>query len=57
MPFGVSNTPAIFQSFMDALFWILVATGHVFVYVDDILIAADTLEELWHYSARVFSVL
>src|SRR6202045_3410668 len=57
MPFGVSNSLAIFQSFMDAIFWILITTGHVFVYVDDILITADTLEELWNYSARVFSVL
>src|ERR1700731_1826676 len=57
MPFGVSNAPAIFQSLMDALFRILVTTGHVFVYVDDILIAADTLEELREYSSQVFSVL
>ena len=57
MPFRVSNTPAIFQSLMDVLFWILIATGHVFVYVNNILITADTLEELWDYSSRVFSVL
>src|SRR3984893_17641794 len=57
MPFGVSNAPAIFQSLMDALFQILVATGHVFVYVNDILITADTLEELQDYSSRVFSIL
>src|ERR1700730_14935299 len=57
MPFGVSDAPAIFQSLMDALFRILVATGHVFVYVDNILIAADTLKELWDYSSWVFSVL
>src|SRR6202043_3259680 len=50
MPFGVSNAPAIFQLLMDALFCILVTTGHVFVYVDDILIAADSLEELQEYS-------
>ena len=54
MPFRVSNAPAIFQSFMDQ---ILIVMGHVFVYVDDILIAADTLEELWNYSAQVFSIL
>jgi len=57
MPFGVSNAPAIFQSLMDALFWTLITTGHVFVYVDDILIAVDTLKELQDYSSRVFSVL
>src|ERR1700730_4803957 len=57
MPFGVSNAPAIFQSFMDAIFQMLIATGHVFVYVDDILITVDTLEELQEYSAQVFTVL
>src|ERR1700731_3107019 len=57
MPFRVSNAPAIFQSYMDAIFRILIATGHVFIYVDDILIAVDTLEELQEYSAQVFTVL
>src|ERR1700731_4732290 len=57
MPFGVSNALAVFQSFMDAIFWILIAMGHVFIYVDDILITADTLEELRNYSAQVFSIL
>src|ERR1700731_4039023 len=57
MPFRVSNALAIFQSFMDTIFWILITMGHVFIYVDDILIAADTLEELQNYSAQVFSVL
>src|SRR3984893_10760623 len=57
MPFRVSNAPAIFQSFMDTTFQQLIATGHVFCYLDNILIAADTLEELWEYSAWVFTVL
>src|ERR1700731_3428199 len=57
MPFGVSNAPAIFRPFMDAIFRILITTEHVFIYLDDILITPDTLEELRNYSARVFSVL
>ena len=35
----------------------LITTGHVFVYMDNILIAADTLKELQQYSAWVFTVL
>ena len=57
MPFGVLNAPATFQSFMDAIFHALIATGHVFCYVDDILITSDTLKELWEYSTQVFTVL
>ena len=57
MPFVVSNAPAIFQSYMDAIFWTLIATGHVFCYVDDILIAMDTPKELRDYSTQVFIVL
>ncbi len=51
MTFGLCNTPAMFQMFMNNVFEDLVAGGHVVVYLDDILIfAEDTqlLEELMH---------
>src|ERR1700731_4361201 len=57
MPFRVSNAPAIFQSYMDAIFQMLITTEHVFIYIDNILITSDTLKELWEYSAQVFTVL
>ena len=42
MPFGLTNTPAMFQRLMDKLFngW-----NFVFIYLDDILIASRNFEE------------
>jgi hypothetical protein len=51
MNFGLCNTPATFQTFMDEQFKDLIATGHVVIYLDDILIFATTilvLEQLTH---------
>ena len=41
MNFGLCNAPATFQTFMDEQFKDISATGHVVVYLDDILIFAD----------------
>ena len=49
--FGLCNALATFQTFMDEQFKDLIATGHVVVYLDDILIFADNeakLEWLTH---------
>ena len=46
MNFGLCNAPATFQTFMDEQFKDLIATGHVVVYLDDILIFADNEAEL-----------
>jgi hypothetical protein len=51
MNFGLCNAPATFQMFMDEQFKDLIATGHVVIYLDDILIFASTLlvlEQLTH---------
>jgi hypothetical protein len=51
MNFGLCNAPANFQTFMDEQFKDLIATGHVVVYLDNILIFASTLlilEQLTH---------
>ena len=42
MFFGLTNSPATFQTIMDALFDDLVATGNVIIYMDDILIVTDS---------------
>lgn len=44
MPFGLANAPAVFQRFMNHLFHDLLDRG-VLVYLDDILIYADSKEE------------
>src|SRR5712692_9129821 len=45
MFFGLTNSPATFQSMMNELFKDLIDTGLVFIYIDDILIATKTMEQ------------
>jgi hypothetical protein len=45
MFFGLTNSPATFQSLMNSIFADLIAQGKVAVYLDDILIWSSTLEE------------
>ncbi len=45
MFFGLTNSPATFQSMMNEVFKDLIDTGRVFIYMDDILIATETIEE------------
>jgi Reverse transcriptase (RNA-dependent DNA polymerase) len=45
MFFGLTNSPATFQSMMNLIFGNLIATGKVFIYMDNILIATATLDE------------
>jgi len=46
MTFGLCNTLATFQTFMDTQFADFLATGKVVIYLDDILIIATTIVEL-----------
>ena len=45
MFFGLTNSPATFQTMMDDIFEDLISEGVVVVYLDDILIFTETLEE------------
>ena len=51
--FGLCNTPATFQTFMDTQFADIVATRHVVIYLDDILIFAETIRELTQLTHQV----
>ena len=44
MFFGLCNSPATFQAFMNTAFADLIASGHVVIYMDDILIFTTTME-------------
>ena len=46
MNFGLCNVLATFQTFMDTQFADLIATGHVVVYLNNILIFSDNAGEL-----------
>jgi len=45
MFFGLTNSPAIFQTMMNEIFIDMISEGIVVVYLDDILIFTKTLEE------------
>ena len=45
MFFGLTNSPATFQTMMDGIFEDLISEGVVVVYLDDILIFTKTLDE------------
>ena len=57
MFFGLTNSPATFQSFMNAIFAHLVAKGVVNIYLDDIIIFTKTLEELREVTLEVLAIL
>ncbi len=45
MFFGLTNSPATFQAMMNEIFRDLITEGFVVVYLDDILIFTETMEE------------
>ena len=54
MPFGLRNAAQTFQRFMDSLFKHLPL---VFCYLDDLIIASDTLEEHHKHLRQIFTIL
>jgi len=57
MFFGLCNNPATFQTMMDDIFNDLITEGVVVVYLDDILIFTETLEEHRKVTRRVMELL
>ena len=57
MFFGLTNSPATFQTMMDGIFEDLISEGVVVVYLDDILIFTKTLDEHWKVVCRVMELL
>ena len=57
MNFGLCNALATFQTFMDEQFKDLIATGHVVVYLNDILIFADNEAKLEQLTYKVLQWL
>jgi len=57
MFFGLTNSPATFQTMMNDIFQELVMEGVVVVYLDDILIYTETLEEHRTVTRRVLELL
>jgi len=57
MFFGLCNSPVTFQTMMDDIFDGLITEGVVVVYLDDILIFTETLEEHRKVTWRVMELL
>jgi len=57
MFFGLTNSPATFQTMMNDLFKELIDEGCVIIYMDDILIFTETLEEHHRIVKRVLKIL
>jgi len=57
MFFSLTNSPTTFQTMMDDIFEDLISEGVVVVYLDDILIFTETLEEHRKVTRRVLDLL
>jgi hypothetical protein len=57
MYFGMCNALVTFQQMIDILFQKVLMSGRVFVYVDDVLIAGDDLEELCYWTCEVLMIM
>lgn len=57
MFFGLCNSPSTFQTMMDEILAPLIQEGHVLVYLDDILIFTETLEQHREITKRVLEIL
>ena len=56
MPFGLMNAPATFMRLMDAILWPF-TNSFVVVYLDDILIFSQSLQEHLHHIRQVLQTL
>jgi reverse transcriptase-like protein len=57
MFFGLTNSPATFQTMMNEIFQELITEGVVVVYMDDILIFTETLEQHREVTWQVLEIL
>ena len=57
MFFGLCNSPATFQKFMDDIFRILIIEEGILIYMDDILIYSDNIKDLERKTKKVLEIL
>jgi hypothetical protein len=57
MYFSMCNALASFQRMMDILFAKVLTMGNVFVYIDNILVTKDDLEELRYWTCEVLEIM
>lgn len=57
MPFGLKNAPSVFQRFINAIFRSLIDNNKIMIYMDDIMVATDTLEGHFEILEEVFQLI
>lgn len=57
MFFGLCNSPATFQMFMNDIFRVVIIEDLILIYMDDILIFSDDLDDLRRKTRRVLQIL
>ena len=57
MYFGMCNSPTTFQLIMDILFHELIMSGKIVIYINDILIFTQTMEEHRNIVQQVLQIL
>ena len=57
MFFGLTNSPATFQAFMNHILKPLINEGHIIVYMDDILVFNDDIKKHRKIVNRVLHIL
>ena len=57
MFFGLCNSPATFQAFMDDIYGSMLRTKEVSVYMDDIFTGGETLQECQERTRRVIEIM
>ncbi|KMQ83579.1 reverse transcriptase [Lasius niger] len=57
LPFGLKIGPQVFQRFVNSVMSKLIKDGYVSVYMDDILVATETLESHIDVIKEVFAIL
>lgn len=55
-PFGLTNAPRVFQRFVNSIFHSLIREHKILLYLDDLLIATDTLCEHFQILSCVFDL-
>lgn len=57
MFFGLCNSPATFQAFMDDIYSPMIRKGEVSVYMDDIFTGGSTLQECQERTKRAIEIM
>lgn len=57
MPFGLKNAPARFQRYINEIFSDLIKEGNIVVYMDDFLVATETVEQHLEVLRQVYKIL